>query len=248
MTLDTVQAVWPQKYVNSKGIYDHYKWAVGTGAGKSDKQAFKNVGLNSRVKASDLKLDDVNSCYITLRACITDDSYDEVSVKAHALKGQHCVHGRLVVGDGFVTINRGDNIRRFFEHAEEAEEEEVAIIFFIISFLSLIFCLHVSYICKRFQDDESVDKDGNELDGECSRPQKHAKSPELAREFLLDAATVIFKEQVYIIIYDEINYFSLFSDLQSFYLPFCCKKTINHVKKEKQLHVLDQYVMWHLIQ
>ena len=41
-----------------------------------------------------------------------------------------------------------------------------------------------------------MDKDGNELDGECFRPQKHAKSPELAREFLLDAATVIFKEQV----------------------------------------------------
>lgn len=41
-----------------------------------------------------------------------------------------------------------------------------------------------------------MDKDGNEIDGECSRPQKHAKSPELAREFLLDAATVIFKEQV----------------------------------------------------
>ena len=46
------------------------------------------------------------------------------------------------------------------------------------------------------QDDDSMDKDGNDLDGECSRPQKHAKSPELAREFLLDAATVIFKEQV----------------------------------------------------
>lgn len=40
-----------------------------------------------------------------------------------------------------------------------------------------------------------MDKDGNDMDGECSRPQKHAKSPELAREFLLDAATVIFKEQ-----------------------------------------------------
>ena len=40
-----------------------------------------------------------------------------------------------------------------------------------------------------------MDKDGNEMDGECSLPQKHAKNPELAREFLLDAATVIFKEQ-----------------------------------------------------
>ncbi|XP_076917598.1 uncharacterized protein LOC143577727 [Bidens hawaiensis] len=171
VTLDTIQAAWHQNYADSKGIYNHYEWAVGTGAGKSDLKTFENVGLNSSVKAIILKLADVNSCYITLRACITDkhEPYDEVSVKAHALKGQHCVHGRLVVGDGFVTINRGDNIRRFFEHAEEAEEEE---------------------------DDESVDKDGNELDGECSRPQKHAKSPELAREFLLDAATVIFKEQV----------------------------------------------------
>lgn len=41
-----------------------------------------------------------------------------------------------------------------------------------------------------------MDKDGNELDDDNSRSQKHAKSPELAREFLLDAATVIFKEQV----------------------------------------------------
>lgn len=50
--------------------------------------------------------------------------------------------------------------------------------------------------CHRSQDDDSMDKDGNDIDGECSRPQRHAKSPELAREFLLDAATVIFKEQV----------------------------------------------------
>lgn len=42
-----------------------------------------------------------------------------------------------------------------------------------------------------------MDKDGNELESEGTRPQKHAKSPELAREFLLDAATVIFKEQVF---------------------------------------------------
>lgn len=48
-----------------------------------------------------------------------------------------------------------------------------------------------------YKDEVMIDKDGNELDGECLRPQKHAKSPELAREFLLDAATVIFKEQVY---------------------------------------------------
>lgn len=52
---------------------------------------------------------------------------------------------------------------------------------------------YVFFCC---QDEESVDKDGNEIEGEASRPQKHAKSPELARDFLLDTATVIFKEQV----------------------------------------------------
>jgi hypothetical protein len=41
-----------------------------------------------------------------------------------------------------------------------------------------------------------VDRDSNDPDGDIAHPQKHAKSPELAREFLLDAAAVIFKEQV----------------------------------------------------
>lgn len=58
------------------------------------------------------------------------------------------------------------------------------------------FCHSSNCLQLIFQDDDSMDNDGNELDGECSRPQKHAKSPELAREFLLDAASVIFKEQV----------------------------------------------------
>jgi hypothetical protein len=35
------------------------------------------------------------------------------------------VHHRLVVGDGFVTMTKGESIRNFFEHAEEAEEEDV---------------------------------------------------------------------------------------------------------------------------
>ncbi|MBA0830164.1 hypothetical protein Goarm_014708 [Gossypium armourianum] len=61
-------------------------------------------------------------------------------------------------------------------------------------------CLNSCYItlrawkldgrCSELSDDGSIHKDGNELDGECSCPQKHAKSPELARQFLLDAATV----------------------------------------------------------
>ncbi|KAK1386503.1 GATA zinc finger domain-containing protein [Heracleum sosnowskyi] len=166
---DTVQADWHQTFLESFATYHHFEWAVGTGEGKSDILEFENVGLSGRVQVNGLDLCGLNACYITLRAWKMDGRCTELSVKAHALKGQQCVHCRLVVGDGFVTITRGESIRRFFEHAEEAEEEE---------------------------DDDSMDKDGNDLDGDCSRPQKHAKSPELAREFLLDAATVIFKEQV----------------------------------------------------
>lgn len=166
---DTVQADWHQTFMDNFGTYHHFEWAFGTGEGKSDILEFENVGLSGTVRVDGLDLGGLNSCYITVRAWKLDGRCTELSVKAHALKGQQCVHCRLVVGDGFVTITTGESIRRFFEHAEEAEEEE---------------------------DDDSMDKDGNELDGECSRPQKHAKSPELAREFLLDAATVIFKEQV----------------------------------------------------
>ncbi|KAI3471426.1 hypothetical protein Pfo_030790 [Paulownia fortunei] len=166
---DTVQADWHQTFSDAFGTYHHFEWAIGTGEGKSDILEFENVGLSGSVQVNGLDLSGLNACYITLRAWKMDGRCNELCVKAHALRGQQCVHCRLVVGDGFVTITRGESITRFFEHAEEAEEEE---------------------------DDDSMDKDGNELDGECSRPQKHAKSPELAREFLLDAATVIFKEQV----------------------------------------------------
>ncbi|XP_020536219.1 uncharacterized protein LOC105637253 isoform X2 [Jatropha curcas] len=166
---DTIQADWHQTFSDTVGSYHHFEWAVGTGEGKSDILEFENVGMNGSVQVNGLDLGGLSACFITLRAWKLDGRCTELSVKAHALRGQQCVHCRLVVGDGFVTITRGESIRRFFEHAEEAEEEE---------------------------DDDSMDKDGNELDGECSRPQKHAKSPELAREFLLDAATVIFKEQV----------------------------------------------------
>ncbi|CAN0879116.1 hypothetical protein LINGRAHAP2_LOCUS12859 [Linum grandiflorum] len=166
---DMIQADWRQTFADSVRTYHHFEWAVGTGEGKSDILEFENVGMNDSVQADGLDLSDLTACFITLRAWKVDGRCTEFTVKAHALKGQQCVHCRLIVGDGFVTITRGESIRRFFEHAEECEEEE---------------------------DDDSMEKDGNELDGECSRPQKHAKSPELAREFLLDAATVIFKEQV----------------------------------------------------
>ncbi|PPD89222.1 hypothetical protein GOBAR_DD13837 [Gossypium barbadense] len=137
---DSVQADWRQTFADTVGTYHHFEWAVGTGEGKSDIMEFENVGMNGTVQVNGLDLGGLSICYITLRACKLDGRCSEISVKAHALKGQQCVHCRLVVGDGY--------------------------------------------------DDDSMDKDGNELDGECSRPQKHAKSPELAREFLLDAATV----------------------------------------------------------
>ncbi|ONK75047.1 uncharacterized protein A4U43_C03F12770 [Asparagus officinalis] len=166
---DTVQADWHQTFTDSIGTYHHFEWAIGTGEGKSDILEFEDVGMNGKVQVKGLDLGDLSDCFITLKAWKLDGRCTELCVKAHAMKGEPCVHRRLIIGDGFVTITKGESIRSFFEHAEEAEEEE---------------------------DDDAMDKDGNEIDGDGSRPQKHAKSPELAREFLLDAATVIFKEQV----------------------------------------------------
>lgn len=107
------------------GLYHHFEWAIGTAEGKSDILEFENVGLSDSVQVTGLDLGGLNACFITLRAWKNDGRSTEISVKAHALNGQHCVHSRLIVGNGFVTITRGESIRRFFEHAEEAEEEEV---------------------------------------------------------------------------------------------------------------------------
>ncbi|KAE8674283.1 metal tolerance protein 4 [Hibiscus syriacus] len=214
---DTIQADWSQTFADTIGTYHHFEWAVGTGEGKSDILEFENVGMNGSVQVNGLDLDGLTICYITLRAWKLDGRCSEISVKAHALKGHQCVHCRLVVGDGYVTITRGESIRSFFEHAEEAEEEE---------------------------DDDSMDKDGNELDGECSRPQKHAKSPELAREFLLDAATVIFKEQACSYLFTIIvfkNAHSIFVSLAVKLLEervyVACKEIIT---LEKQMKLLEE--------
>lgn len=81
--------------------------------------------MSGKVQVNGLDLGGLSACFITLRAWKLDGRCTELCVKAHALKGQPCVHRRLVIGDGFVTITKGESIRRFFEHAEEAEEEEV---------------------------------------------------------------------------------------------------------------------------
>ncbi|RCV43518.1 hypothetical protein SETIT_9G300200v2 [Setaria italica] len=166
---DAVLVDWHQSLLEQDGNYHHFEWAIGTDEGKSDILNFENVGMNGQVHRKGLDLDQFEDYFVTLRACRLDGRCTEFCVKAHALKGQSCVHRRLIVGDGFVTITKGESIRSFFEHAEEAEEED---------------------------EDDAMDRDSNDPDGDVAHPQKHAKSPELAREFLLDAAAVIFKEQV----------------------------------------------------
>ncbi|PKA65157.1 hypothetical protein AXF42_Ash013278 [Apostasia shenzhenica] len=165
---DSVQADWQHSFRDTINTFHRFEWAIGTTEGKADILDFEDVGLNRKAQVNGIDLSNLSTCFITLRAWKLDGRCSELCVKAHALKGQSCVHRRLIIGDGFVSITEGSGIKSFFEHAEDVEEE----------------------------DDDIVDKDENELDGDGSRPQKHAKSPELAREFLLDAATVIFKEQV----------------------------------------------------
>lgn len=122
---DSIQADWRQTFADTAGLYHHFEWAVGTTEGKSDILEFENVGTNGCVQVSGLDLGGLSVCFITLRAWKLDGRCTELSVKANALKGQQCVHCRLSVRDGYVTITKGESIRRFFEHAEEAEEDEV---------------------------------------------------------------------------------------------------------------------------
>ncbi|KAM0852284.1 hypothetical protein ACQ4PT_051846 [Festuca glaucescens] len=166
---DSVLVDWHQDFLEQDGAYHHFELGIGTDEGKADILEFEDVGMNGQVHKKGLDLDQYEDYFVTLRAWRLDGRCTEFCVKAHALKGQSCVHRRLIVGDGFVTITKGESVRSFFEHAEEAEEDD---------------------------EDDAMDRDGNDPDGDGLHPQKHAKSPELAREFLLDAATVIFKEQV----------------------------------------------------
>ena len=117
------------------GTYHHFEWAIGTGEGKSDILEFEDVGMNRKVQVNGLDLGGLSACFITLRAWKLDGRCTELCVKAHALNGQPCVHRRLVIGDGFVTITKGESIRKFFEHAEEAEEEEVFAYGSVVTFI-----------------------------------------------------------------------------------------------------------------
>lgn len=166
----SVQVNWRECFGGDLGnTYQHFEWGLGSAEGNADILGFEDVGLSEGARVDGLDLEHISLFYITLRAWKHDGRCTEVSVKAHALKGRHCVHRRLLVGDGHITITKGESIKRFFEHAEEVEEEE---------------------------DEDGMEKNGSEPESEGFRVQKHAKSPELARDFLLDAATIIFKEQV----------------------------------------------------
>ncbi|KAK1367399.1 hypothetical protein POM88_042960 [Heracleum sosnowskyi] len=165
---DTVQADWSQTFIHTYGSYSHFEWGIGTVKGKFDISGIKNVGLSTIVQVKGLDISGLDACYITLRAWKTDGDCTELSVKARTSMGQQYVHCSLAVGDGFVTVTEGESITDFFKHAEELLKE----------------------------DDKFMDVNGNRLDEACSHPQKDAKSPELARKFLLDAATIFFKEQV----------------------------------------------------
>lgn len=83
------------------------------------------MGLSESAYVDNLDLSNTSACFITVRGWKRDGRYTELSAKAHALKGQLCVHRRLIVGDGYVSITKGESIQRFFERAEETEEEEV---------------------------------------------------------------------------------------------------------------------------
>jgi hypothetical protein len=133
-----VQVDWRDCFAGEIGsVYQRFEWALGTTEGKSDLLAFEDVGLMEYVRAINVDLVNVSACFITVRGWKRDGRCTELCAKAHALNGQLCVHRRLIVGDGFVSITKGESIQRFFERAEETEEEEVSK---IPSLLFFVFC------------------------------------------------------------------------------------------------------------
>ena len=123
---DAVLVDCRQSFLDQDKSYNRFEFAVGTEKGKSDILGLEAVGMNGQVHRKGLDLDQFEDYFVTLRAHYADNKNTDFYVKAHALKGQSCVHRRLIVGDGFVTITKGESIQRFFEHAEEAEEEDVS--------------------------------------------------------------------------------------------------------------------------
>lgn len=121
-----VQVDWRDCFAGDVGsVFQRFEWALGTGEGKSDILGFEDVGLSESARADNLDLTNISACFVTVRGWKRDGRSTELSAKAHALKGQLCVHRRLIVGDGYVSITKGESIQRFFERAEETEEEEV---------------------------------------------------------------------------------------------------------------------------
>ena len=122
----SVQANWRECFGGDlESTYQHFEWGLGSTEGNSDILGFEDVGLSEGARVDGLDLANISFFYITLRAWKHDGRCTEISVKAHGLKGRQCVHRRLFVGDGHVSISKGESIKRFFEEAEEAEEEEV---------------------------------------------------------------------------------------------------------------------------
>ncbi|XP_017258824.1 uncharacterized protein LOC108227935 isoform X1 [Daucus carota subsp. sativus] len=163
---DTVQADWSNAFIDTEECYHHFEWGIGTAEGKSDILDFKDVGLTKNVQEKGLDISGLDACYLTIRAWKIDGDFTELSIKSHTLKGHQ--YCTLEVGDGFVTVALGESLQNFFKHANEVVKEDYNL----------------------------LDENRNRLDGGCSRPQGHPKSPEAARKFLLDAATIFFTERV----------------------------------------------------
>jgi hypothetical protein len=123
-----VQVDWRDCFTRDvASVYKRFEWALGTAEGKADILGFEDVGLSESIQVEGLELGSMTSCHITVRGWKHDGRCTELFAKAHALKGQLCVHRRLIVGDGYVSSPKGESIERFFERAEETEEEEVSL-------------------------------------------------------------------------------------------------------------------------
>jgi hypothetical protein len=129
--------------------YVRFQWGLGTSEGNDDLFQFEDVGTADSATVGNLDLGEfvMTPCWLSVRGWKKDGRCVELFAKASpATKGNPCVHRRLWVGDGYVAINKGESIQRFFEKAEEADEDVSALFaswalqHFPLSGISQLFC------------------------------------------------------------------------------------------------------------
>mmetsp|Transcript_9815 Transcript_9815/g.35969 ORF Transcript_9815/g.35969 Transcript_9815/m.35969 type:complete len:955 (-) Transcript_9815:138-3002(-) len=166
ITRTTCSADWSGCVSESDGI--KFEWALGSFPGGDDIVRYTIAEKATSFEATDLHLNGIGLCHLTIRSCLDQPKNICFQAKGKANAGYpSCVHQQLFVGNGMVWLDEGPNVIAHFDRAEEVQEIE-----------------------------DEDQPNGNSYYELPDSKRMHAETPELAREALIDAASVIFSERV----------------------------------------------------